>query len=112
MISLSEDDIKELLKEFKEELSKSKQIQVSEKLYKVAEECVKTLAIKYNVKIRVRKDQYVDASTIDYWNSYMLFRGADKLSDILGKDIKEGWDAVWEIHIRGFHENSLQLMIY
>ncbi|NON63151.1 PaREP1 family protein [Acidianus sp. RZ1] len=103
----SNDDLQKLLKEIKEELSTSDPIQASEKLYKVAEECVKTLAIKYNVKIKVRKDQYVDASLIESWSSYMLFQAVEKLSNILGKDLEEGWNTAWELHLRGFHENEL-----
>lgn len=72
-------------------------MQASEKLYKVAEECIKLLAIKNDPKLGKN----------DYWSSGTLKHQVSVLTKKYGDDLKTAWDAAWFLHTVGFHEDDL-----
>ncbi len=76
-------------------------VQASEKLYKVVENCIKALAVLYNV------EEYEIARKEGTWWSKLLARAAHKLSKLLNNDIiVRAWQAGFELHVYGFHEEA------
>ncbi|MCP8318023.1 MAG: PaREP1 family protein [archaeon] len=93
--------IKDLLSEAKGYLEKGNAVQSSEKLYKVAEECIKALAEHFNleeVKVAEEKGRWTVAS---------LEKAVGKLVDKLGMDVEFGWTEANYLHVWGFHELKL-----
>mgnify|MGYP001772836905 CR=1 FL=1 len=78
-------------------------VQASEKLYKVAEECVKALAIKFKVP------EAEEARREGRWTK-LLSRAAKRLSAMLSEPIiSYGWSVGYDLHVWGFHEAALDL---
>ncbi|NPB00993.1 MAG: hypothetical protein GXO10_06425 [Crenarchaeota archaeon] len=76
-------------------------VQASEKLYKVVENCIKILAILYNI------EEYEIAKKEGTWWSKLLARSAHKLSKLLNNDtIVRAWQAGFDLHVYGFHEEA------
>ena len=70
-------------------------IESSEKLYKAAEECIKSLAEKLSLE---------DAKTAEErgrWTVTLLEKAVGKLTDKFGIDIENGWDAANYLHVWG-----------
>ncbi|ABL78767.1 PaREP1 family protein [Thermofilum pendens] len=87
------------MEEADEYLGKGDPVQASEKLYKVAEECIKALAEGFNAptleKVRER----------GRWDTWLLGMAATDLSRILGDErVHLAWSKAYEIHVWGFHE--------
>ncbi len=79
-------------------------MQASEKLYKVAEECIKALAIKYNVK------ELEKVKVKGKWDTWLLGQAAASLAEILGeKQIETAWKYAYDIHVWGFHERKYSI---
>ena len=79
-------------------------VQASEKLYKVAEECVKALAIKFKIS------EAEEARREERWWTKLLSRAAKKLSTMLNEPlISYGWSLGYDLHVWGFHEAALDL---
>jgi len=73
--------------------------QASEKLYKVAEECIKALAQRYRVP------ELGEAAKRGRWDTLILGKMATKLAQQLGDErIRTAWAYAYEIHVWGFHE--------
>jgi len=77
-------------------------VQASEKLYKVAEECVKTLAIHYNLEDVLR-----NVEKRGRWTATDLEKAVKEISRRVGEDFLASWDHAWVLHVWGFHEAKL-----
>jgi hypothetical protein len=77
-------------------------VQASEKLYKAAEEAVKTLAIALGL------DEARKAVEQGRWSSTLLFDAIDTVAIKLNiKKLPLWWRAAWVLHVEGFHEARL-----
>lgn len=93
--------IKDLLREAEGYVEKGNAVQSSEKLYKVAEECIKALAERYNLEeVKVAEEK-------GRWTVNLLEKAVGKLTDKLGMNIEFGWAEANYLHIWGFHELKL-----
>ncbi|BCS91564.1 MAG: hypothetical protein MjAS7_0172 [Metallosphaera javensis (ex Sakai et al. 2022)] len=88
------------IKEADELLEKGDIVQASEKYYKAAEETIKLLAIKHDLKDIIQK-----VKVKRRWESRLLFDVASKISD----EIYYCWTSAWTLHVYGFHEMKLNL---
>ncbi|KPV63701.1 MAG: Archaeal PaREP1/PaREP8 family protein [Candidatus Bathyarchaeota archaeon BA2] len=93
--------IERLLNEATTYLEKGDAVQSSEKLYKVAEECIKALAERLNLK------EVKEAEEKGRWTVTLLEKAVGKLVDKLGMDVELGWAEANYLHIWGFHETKL-----
>ena len=93
--------IKRLLSEADGYLAKGDSVQSSEKLYKVAEECIKALAERFNL------EEVKAAEEKGRWTVTLLEKAVGKLVNKLSMDVGLGWDAANYLHIWGFHEVKL-----
>jgi len=80
----------EFLREGENLADKGDVIQVSEKLYKAAEEAVKGLSEEARKKGR--------------WTVKLLEKAMNRFVGTFGEDIRANWDAAWFLHVEGFHE--------
>ncbi|MGC8999161.1 MAG: PaREP1 family protein [Candidatus Bathyarchaeia archaeon] len=95
--------IERLLSEADGFLERGDAVQSSEKLYKAAEECIKTLAERLNLK------EVKEAEEKGRWTVTLLEKAVGKLTEKLGMDVEIGWDAANYLHIWGFHETKLDV---
>ncbi|MEM2849484.1 MAG: PaREP1 family protein [Candidatus Bathyarchaeia archaeon] len=95
----------ELAEKFLEEgrrLVEEDPIQASEKLYKAAEEAVKTVAIVLNFHMILER-----VKARDRWTLSDLDEAAKQASKSIGKEFYVGWDRAYYLHVAGFHEAKL-----
>jgi len=79
-------------------------VQASEELYKAAEETVKALAMRFNIK------EALDAvERRGRWSVTELVRAVAEISKKLGKWSRYSWDSAWVLHVWGFHEARLDV---
>jgi Archaeal PaREP1/PaREP8 family. len=74
-------------------------VQASEKLYKAAEECVKALAMHFNLEDILR--------SVEIWGKWTvadLEKAVKAISERIGGWFGEAWDRAWALHVWGFHE--------
>jgi hypothetical protein len=95
--------VRRLLVEAEEYLARGDAVQSSEKLYKVAEECVKALSERLGLP------QAKEAEVKGRWMVALLERAVRRLADELGVDVQLGWDAGGHLHVWGFHEARLEV---
>lgn len=95
--------VSRLLVEAEEYLARGDVVQSSEKLYKVAEECVKALSERLGLP------EAKEAEVKGRWTVALLERAVRKLADELGVDVQLGWDAAGHLHVWGFHEAKLEV---
>lgn len=87
------------LEEAREYIAKGDAIQASEKLYKVAEECVKALAEV------LRVPEAEEAWKSRRWYTWLLGSAARSIADKLNKpEVVEAWALAYDVHVWGFHE--------
>ena len=92
------------LEEARKYVEKGDPVQASEKIYKVAEECIKALAIKFKMP------EVEEAKREGRWWTKLLARASAKLSSILNEPvILHGWSTAYNLHVWGFHEVALDL---
>jgi hypothetical protein len=77
-------------------------VQASEKLYKVAEECVKALAIHYNLEDILR-----NVEERGRWTETDLEKAVKEISKRVDEPFISLWDHAWVLHAWGFHEAKL-----
>jgi hypothetical protein len=77
-------------------------VQASEKLYKVAEECVKALAIHYNLEDILR-----NVEERGRWTATDLEKAVKEISKRVDEPFISYWDHAWVLHVWGFHEAKL-----
>jgi len=95
--------VERLLSEAEGFLEKGDAVQSSEKLYKAAEECIKTLAERLNLK------EVKEAEEKGRWTVTLLEKAVGKLVDKLGMDVEIGWAEANYLHVWGFHETKLDV---
>jgi hypothetical protein len=96
-VRMNKIDLEKLMEESMKLLKRGDTLQASEKLYKIAEECIKILAIQ----------EHPDLGVKDYWPTWLIWKQVDELANIYGSDLRNQWNAAWMLHTKGFHENSL-----
>jgi len=74
-------------------------IQASEKLYKAAEEVVKSLTTYFNFGDIIKR---VDER--GRWTATELEKAVLRISEKLGDWFFDSWDKAWALHVWGFHE--------
>jgi hypothetical protein len=79
--------IREFLDEGKGYIELGNSVQASEKLYKAAEEAVKSLSELY------APDVHAEAVAKDRWTTSLLFQAVAKIADALDSGVKYYWDA-------------------
>jgi hypothetical protein len=84
------------------ELADRDPVQASEKLYKVAEECVKALAIHYNLEDILR-----NVEKRGRWTVTDLEKVVEEISRRVDELFISLWDHAWALHVWGFHEAKL-----
>lgn len=95
--------IRSLLRESDVYVSKGDVVQSSEKLYKVAEECMKLLAKHFGFReVEVAEEK-------GRWAVTLLEGVVESLTDRLGVDVRVGWDAANYLHVWGFHEAKIEV---
>uniref|UniRef100_A0A7C1GAM1 Superfamily I DNA and RNA helicase and helicaseubunit n=1 Tax=Thermofilum adornatum TaxID=1365176 RepID=A0A7C1GAM1_9CREN len=95
--------VSRLLVEAEEYLARGDAVQFSEKLYKVAEECVKALSERLGLP------EAKEAEVKGGWTVALLERAVRRLAGELGVDVQLGWDAAGHLHVWGFHEAKLEV---
>ncbi len=95
-------ELAERLLEEGRKLIDSDPIQASEKLYKVAEECIKALAKIENL------DEAIEAKKRGRWTLSLLDYAAKKLGEKICEEIYHSWDHAYFLHVEGFHEARLE----
>ncbi len=100
---MSEDFIKRLLSEADTYLAKGDPVQASEKLYKVAEEAIKTLSKAFNL------EEAWKAEEKGRWTITLLEKAVRRLAEKLGIDVQLAWDAAMHLHVWSFHEAKLEI---
>ncbi len=96
--------IENMMKEAKKYIEEKNAIQASEKLYKVAEECIKILAEKEGIP------EFEKAQKKEQWQTYLLGQAAKSLSSILKEEkINFAWTTAYDVHVWGFHELKYSL---
>ena len=77
-------------------------IQASEKLYKAAEEIVKTLTVYLNLS-----DVLENVKKRGGWTVTELEKAVEAISERFGEWFIGAWDIAWALHVWGFHEAKL-----
>ena len=93
---------RELAKKFLEDglkLIEADPVQASEKLYKAAEEALKVLVLKHELKEIIEK-----VEKRGRWKAEDFFEAVSMLRQVYGDDIRRLWSTAWELHVWGFHE--------
>lgn len=88
-----------LLDEAREYVRKGDAVQASEKMYKVAEECIKALAEALQVR------EAKEARKREKWSSWLLGEAAKSIADEVNEQkVLEAWAIAYDVHVWGFHE--------
>ena len=96
--------IKEFLNEGKSYIELGNSIEASEKLYKAAEEAVKSLAQAYGDGV------WKEVAEEGRWTSPLLFKGVIQIARSLkNEQVKRYWNTAWTLHVEGFHEGRLSI---
>ena len=96
--------IREFLDEGKSYIELGNSVQASEKLYKAAEEAVKSLSQAYanGVWKKVQEE--------GRWTSPLLFRAVTEIArNLKNEEIRRYWNAAWTVQVEGFHEGRLDM---
>jgi len=97
-------DIKEFLDEGKSYIELGNSIQASEKLYKAAEEAVKSLSQRYADGV------WKEVVAEGRWTSPLLFKAVTQIARTLkNEQIRRYWNTAWTLHVEGFHEGRLSI---
>ena len=96
-------EAKKLLEFLEEAKEEGDPIQASEKLYKVAENCIKLLA-KVN-----ESQEYKKSEKEGGWWTKLLDKAAHSLGNIYGEELRDTWSRAYELHQKGFHEETMTL---
>jgi len=87
------------LEEAKKYIETGDTVQASEKLYRVAEECIKTLAVKFKVP------EVDEARREGRWWAKLLAKASRALSALLNDlMIRYAWEDAYDLHVWGFYE--------
>jgi len=79
-------------------------VQASEKLYRVAEECIKALARHHRIP------ELGEVEKRGRWDTWILGKAATRLAVQLGEErIRAAWAYAYDIHVWGFHEAKYEI---
>ncbi len=96
--------IENIMKEAKKYIEEQNPMQASEKLYKVAEECIKILAEKERIP------EFEKAQQKEQWQTYLLGQAVTSLAEKLKEEkIITAWTDAYDVHVWGFHELKYRL---
>ena len=87
------------LEEGRELLRKGDPVQASEKLYKVAEECIKAMAMALGLE--------EPEEARGRWSLRLLDSAARKLGERVSQRVYDDWDHAYFLHTEGLHEARL-----
>ncbi len=87
------------MRKAKELLREGNAVQVSEKLYKVAEECIKAMA---------KLLSFEEAKEKDRWTLELLNSAAKKIAERVSERVYDDWDHAYFLHVESFHEARLR----
>ncbi len=90
-------------REAREYLAGNDPVQASEKLYKVAEECIKAMAKALGL------EEAEEARSRGRWTLRLLDNAAQKLARKVDQRIHDNWDHAYFLHTEGFHEARLDV---
>ena len=98
--------VEELRKRFREAieyLKKGDSVQAAEKLYKVAENAIRSYPrlIEYQSNERARRE--------GTWWTKLLDKAARRLRDIYGEELLDAWTTAYKFHQKGFHREQLTI---
>lgn len=93
--------LRRMLEEALELLRKGDAVQGAEKLYKVAEDAVKALSELRGLP------EHEEAARKGRWQARLLHEAARRLAEIYGGEVLDAWEAAYEFHVEGFHEERL-----
>ena len=97
-------DIREFLDEGKSYIELGNSIHASEKLYKAAEEAVKSLSQRYANGVW---EEVVEEGR---WTSPLLFKAVTQIARTLkNEQVRRYWNTAWTLHVEGFHEGRLSI---
>ena len=91
------------LDEARQAIEREDVIQASEKLYKVAEECIKAMAEALNLS------EAHEVRSRGRWTLRLLDVAASKLAEKLGRRVYDDWSHAYFLHVEGFHEAKLTI---
>ena len=77
-------------------------IQASDKLYKAAEEVVKSLTIHFDLSDIIKR-----VGERGRWTATELEKAVEAITEKVGEWFRYSWDAAWVLHVWGFHEAKL-----
>ncbi|AEM38477.1 PaREP1 family protein [Pyrolobus fumarii 1A] len=89
------------LLEAKKLIEEGDAVQASEKLYKVAEECIKSMAEALGL------EESREAQRRGRWTLGLLDNAAGRLAEIVDRRVYDDWDHAYFLHVEGFHEAGL-----
>jgi hypothetical protein len=96
-------EIERYLEEGRSYIESEDVVQASEKLYKAAEETIKSLAQSYADGI------WKEVKEKGRWTSPLLFKAVRQIAEKLGGELRNYWDTAWTLHVEGFHEARLDI---
>jgi hypothetical protein len=96
-------NVNRYLEEGRKYIEQGDPVQASEKLYKAAEEAVKTLAKRFSLP------ECEEAESKGRWTATLLFSAVRSLSEKVSPQIVNWWHAAWFLHVEGFHEARLSI---
>jgi len=92
------------MNEAKTYIEKEDLVQASEKLYKITEECIKTLAQL------LQTPEYKKAIELNKWSILLLDEAAVTLSEKLNEfRIRDAWTHAYFLHVEGVHEARINI---
>jgi hypothetical protein len=77
-------------------------VQASEKLYKAAEEVVKSLTSHFGLSDIIKR-----VGERGRWTATELEKAVEAITEKVGEWFRYSWDAAWVLHVWGFHEAKL-----
>ena len=92
-----------LLDEARQAIEKEDAVQASEKLYRVAEECIKAMVKALDL------DEAREARSRGRWSLRLLDVVAAKLAERLGRRVYDDWSHAHFLYVEGFHEARLSI---
>ena len=96
----------QFLEKAKECIARGDAVQASEKLYRVAEECIKALAQL------LQTPEYFKAVELNRWRASLLDEAAVTISERLNEPrVSDAWAHAYHLHVEGFHEARLSIKV-
>jgi len=91
------------LNEARQAIEREDVVQACEKLYRVAEECIKAMAKALNLS------EAHEARSQGKWTLKLLDTAVTKLAEKLDRRVHDDWSHAYFLHVEGFHEARLTI---